>query len=445
MWGVPVQFPMQRRHFLTISLATLAFGCRKETPTSSKALSLTEALAAAKREGLTTDWRELKMKPVPAERNAALIFVEADKAYQKLPQSQRDADGLLLVAAQKTGALALARPVLERQSALLKLAEKAAALPGYSMERDWSKGLSTPFPEYAVARQMARLLTVRALLASEAGKPLEALADIEHATQIGRHIGSEPTLIAMLVHIACASLTDRSFIKILQRHGEKAGVLSAAHKVNLAFGPAPDLRFSFRSELPSQIMGVANMRQGKPFLADDEKPDDGSKEMIAIVKNSPQIATDWETSTVWYWRRVYQELTRNEPLTLAARMEALLAPLAKRHSRSDYFVLILAPVMSQAAVKVQHWNAQKVLREAMLSLLEARLKTGAFPEKPTLPGDPFDDEPLRYRREGKGFTLYSLGENGKDNGGSDEKEVVSSDTDSDKKTRVKDLVVRYGK
>uniref|UniRef100_UPI0037521FFE hypothetical protein n=1 Tax=Armatimonas sp. TaxID=1872638 RepID=UPI0037521FFE len=408
---------MQRRYFLAFSLVTLAFGCRKDAPVSSA--SLPEALAAAKREGLTTDWHELEMKPVPKERNAALVYVDAEKAYKKLPEPQRKTDGELLAAAQKTDALAPAQAVLKRQAFLLKLAEKAAALPGYSMERDWSKGLGTPFPEYAVARQMVRLLGVRALRASEAGKPFEALADLERAAQIGRHIGSEPTLIAMLVHVACATIADRAFIKILQRHGGKSEVLSAARQTAATFGPTPDLRFSYRAELPFQLMEVANMRQGKPFLPDPEKPEDDSQEMMDLVKNNPQLATHWEQSTVWYWRRVYQELARNESLTLAARMEALLAPLEKRRSRSDYFVLSLAPVMSQAATKLQKWNAQAALREATLDLLETRLKTGTFSEKPTLPADPFDDESLRYRRTGAGFVLYSLAENGKDDGGSD--------------------------
>ncbi len=434
---------MQRRHFFALSLAILTPGCRREALVSSG--SLAEALSDAKREGLTTDWHELVMKPVPKQRNAALVYIEAEKVYKTLPEAQRKADTELLSSALKTGILAPAQPVLERQSALLKLAEKAAALPEYSMARDWSKGLSTPFPEYLTARYMVRLLAVRSLFANEAGKPFEALADLERATRTGRHIGSEPTLIAMLVHVACASAAHAAFIKILQRHGDKADVLAATRRTMAAFGPVPDLRFSYRSELPFQIMEVANMRQGRPFIPDPDKPEDGSKEMMELVKTNPQIATDWETSTVWYWRLVYQELARNEPLTLAIRMEEILKPLERRRSRSDYYVLIIAPVMSQAAVKVQQWSAQAALREATLSLLEARLKTGAFPEKPTLPTDPFDDEPLRYRRDGKGFILYSLGENGNDDGGSEEKEDVPSDTSSEKKTRVKDLVVHYGK
>jgi hypothetical protein len=404
--------------------------------------SLSEALAAAAREGLTTDWHELVMKPVPRERNAALVFVEAEKAYRKLPEPQRKADKDLLLAALKTNTLAQAPSVLKHQAFLITLAEKAAALADYSMERDWSKGLSILLPEYDVARQMVRLLAVRALISSEAGKPLDALADLERAAQIGRHIGSEPILISMLARIACAAIADRALIKTLQRHGHRAEVLVAARKTIAAFGSVPDLKYSYRSELPFWLMEVTKMRQGKSFLFDPEKPDDGSREMADLIKNNPQLATDWENSTVWYWRRTYQELARNEPRTLAARMNAILKPREKRRSRSDYFVLIL---MSKAAVRVQQWSAQALLRKAMLSLLETHLKTGVFPENLGLPGDPFGNGPLRYRREGKGIVIYSVGENSKDDGGSDENEEVLSDAGSDKVTRRKDLVVRYGK
>ncbi len=37
---------------------------------------------------------------------------------------------------------------------------------------------------------------------------------------------------------------------------------------------------------------------------------------------------------------------------------------------------------------------------------------------PTVPNDPVDGQPLRYRKDNQGtFLLYSVGENGKDDGG----------------------------
>jgi hypothetical protein len=55
-----------------------------------------------------------------------------------------------------------------------------------------------------------------------------------------------------------------------------------------------------------------------------------------------------------------------------------------------------------------------------------RRSTGSYPDslaelKPTyfkeLPVDPFSGQPFHYRKEGKGYLLYSVGENGKDEEG----------------------------
>ena len=36
-----------------------------------------------------------------------------------------------------------------------------------------------------------------------------------------------------------------------------------------------------------------------------------------------------------------------------------------------------------------------------------------------IPQDPFDDKPLRYKKLAKGYVVYSVGEDGEDNGGAE--------------------------
>jgi hypothetical protein len=45
---------------------------------------------------------------------------------------------------------------------------------------------------------------------------------------------------------------------------------------------------------------------------------------------------------------------------------------------------------------------------------------------PTVPLDPFDGEPLRYRRTERGVVIYSVGENGRDDGGDPRREFIKS-------------------
>ena len=64
---------------------------------------------------------------------------------------------------------------------------------------------------------------------------------------------------------------------------------------------------------------------------------------------------------------------------------------------------------------------------------------GQVSTESTLPSDPFSGKPLRYRASAQGFVLYNVGENGKDDGGSDEEETIVKD--GSKTTRVKDMTV----
>jgi len=58
-----------------------------------------------------------------------------------------------------------------------------------------------------------------------------------------------------------------------------------------------------------------------------------------------------------------------------------------------------------------------------------RLDQGAPPDQletlvpgylDTVPPDPYDEQPLRYRREGEGYVVYSIGDNLADEGGTED-------------------------
>ncbi|MBW3597877.1 MAG: hypothetical protein KY475_11455, partial [Planctomycetes bacterium] len=90
-----------------------------------------------------------------------------------------------------------------------------------------------------------------------------------------------------------------------------------------------------------------------------------------------------------------------------------------------------APVISPAIREdLDELNRRGLLR---LRLLETRLalelhrgKFGQWPRRlhdlmpeylPAVPGDPYADGPLVFRRRGDGFLLYSVGPDGRDDGG----------------------------
>ena len=177
--------------------------------------TLKRELAAARREGLITDWTQIKIAPLPDNQNAALTYQAAAQVYATLPAKQKEADQELLTAALKKGGdFASAAPILQHQEVLLRLAEKATTLPSYAMKRDWSNINELSYPEFGAVRQLIRLLSLRARLASAEGKPIDALKDVARAARVGVQIGTECGLQAALNRIKGSTKNTRGFWNI---------------------------------------------------------------------------------------------------------------------------------------------------------------------------------------------------------------------------------------
>jgi hypothetical protein len=83
---------------------------------------------------------------------------------------------------------------------------------------------------------------------------------------------------------------------------------------------------------------------------------------------------------------------------------------------------IIVPVYLQTAASDAVRGARIDCLRAGCEVLLWRAKHGAWPRNlrecmARVPADPFDGKPLRYRREGDGFVIYSVGETGRFDGG----------------------------
>jgi hypothetical protein len=92
----------------------------------------------------------------------------------------------------------------------------------------------------------------------------------------------------------------------------------------------------------------------------------------------------------------------------------------------------MMPAFARAADKRDEALARLALDRWGLALEAHRGKAGDYPAtlskvSPSiggnLPGDPFTGKPLVYRPRGDGYLLYSVGVNGKDDGGESRKDV----------------------
>ena len=92
----------------------------------------------------------------------------------------------------------------------------------------------------------------------------------------------------------------------------------------------------------------------------------------------------------------------------------------------QFFVSLLLPDASSCALAVDRSAMRFDLTRLAFALAAYHADRGAYPEKladlvpqyvADVPKDIFSDSDLHYRSEGGGYLLYSVGPNGKDDGG----------------------------
>jgi hypothetical protein len=125
-------------------------------------------------------------------------------------------------------------------------------------------------------------------------------------------------------------------------------------------------------------------------------------------------------------------LTSIELRTACIRASQLPFPeqisLAKQIMSQEMSIstFLMMPASTVIMLKQAKCVALMRVARAALAIERYRLATGQLPDKLTdsAPLDPFDGQPLRYRKLAKGYVVYSVGEDGKDDGGDEKKDIT---------------------
>lgn len=108
---------------------------------------------------------------------------------------------------------------------------------------------------------------------------------------------------------------------------------------------------------------------------------------------------------------------------------ARIVSLPRWHILSRTFL----PALSRALVRESTSIARLRTPRIALAIERYRLAKGSLPDKldelvltylTEVSDDPFDRQPLRYKKLAKGYLVYSVGEDGKDDGGDEKKDIT---------------------
>jgi hypothetical protein len=400
----------------------------RSAPGKSSSNTLAQEIAAAKRAGFPVSAKDLQAPLPPPAQNAALLYAQLDALLKKKPVSMANEEIIALVMYKRppnAQQVAMARRVLAGRKDVHDLIHKAASLPKCVFARDWAKGSMIPFPEYARMRTAVRWLSAESSLLLQDKKPLEAVRNQTLGFQIGRHTATDPMLIANLVADAVDAITLSGMEKILYAAGSDPAVDTAVRQAVEKHWTPHSLAHSLRGDATLEIIDAQHLRKegqgalqtltmGGPLPAGFNVPRDQKSWNRFVDEN---IATELHAM-----RQMSAVADQPYPKAHSA-ISTIDAVFVRKQSDPAYFLgAIAVPIDGQAVVQSARIQAHVDIIRSAAALLVWKARHGAFPATlaaaiSPVPTDPFIGKPLKYRREGKGFVVYSVGQTGKFDGG----------------------------
>lgn len=395
-----------------------------------------EAVAAT--EEHDPDWRweviaRTRQRP-PADRNGAAVIPQVKAGIprnwgRKLqgdewepvlnrPANLRHPDEVLAEARRE---LAAARPAVELA---FRLKDYPLGHRDIALTPDV---VNTPLPDTQNTREVAVLLRWAVAVAVEDGDGGRAADGLYALLNASRSLGDEPFLISQLVRMATRTVAARAAERTLAQTELPADRLAALQAAWAADAEEPLFMYAVRGERASWDVLMENLARGVVGLHD--------------VSGSPGDESPFGTYAWWLYRG---RLPRNRAFVhrwlgdavAAARLPLHEQPVPIRRldetlpdkNDKDYIIArMLMPAVDRVAEAGWRTAADARCVAVGLACERYRLARGRWPDAladlppDLLPGgvplDPFDGQPLRYRRLADGVAVYSLGADRADDGG----------------------------
>ena len=350
---------------------------------------------------------DLAGPPVPACENGAVVY---QKIFNRLgsPLGSKDPRGevyLKLTFERQKLRLAdwdEARRVAAKYEWVVPMVEKAVARPECKFPVHWQDGAGVMFPHPARLRDLDRILSVKAIVYAHEGKAESAVRCIRLALQSANAVKDEPSLMSLLtrsaqLRIACYALQEVLAETELSSTQAKAVFDSLA---------SMDLR-------PHCVLAAKGER-GFGLIAFAQGREQGLPKMLSYFDGAAYL-------------RLMQK-----------QIDCAGVPyrIVKKHSSEEEqfrgvpkiypFTRLMAAVFPRIPARVDSATADFAGGQAAMALVAYNDKFGTYPATLdeasaklgwSIPADPFTGRSLIYKRQGKGFLVYSIGANLKDDGG----------------------------
>jgi len=397
-------------------------------------------VAAIRAAGLPTIWEELSEWPtnVPDAENAALIYTNAIAQIKSnsIPKTVFGGAQFQLprrgepLSDEVRGKL---RSAIETNALALRAAYAAMHLSKSRYPVNYLDGPNATLPHLSGLGDVMKLLEFDALLHGDAGDSAAATKAVEASLAVARSLDGEPVLISQLRAVATLDVSCLSLERVLCRiplNDDQlrllSGQLVAAEATNRFVAALVGERASYMEFLRLAQDDVRQMI---------EIANKGSQEEEKTELPSRNPGLGWRA--LGFFERDRNFFLRAMETNLAVAATAPPASLAMTNeinriveqARDGYYILsgLFLPSFSRVAQRDAFLRAR--LRVAITTLAVERWRLahkGAMPGSlndlvpallPAVPLDPFDGQPLRFKKLARGYVVYSIGPDQQDDGG----------------------------
>ena len=392
-------------------------------------------LARLKAQGIPTTSAELDVwyAAVPDAVNAGKLVLEAASGFRTvaLPGLEADSQRRPSRTNGVTESLLLAnRAYLATNAETLHAIHAALQHPQSRYPILLTNGVLTLLPHLSPVKQAAQRLGVCAEMAAECGDRELATQCLLDGLALARTLQPEPTVISFLVRNVCEGIATASAERVLHRVELNSNQLSQLQR---AFNrSAAELSYdramvgelclnldAFRMPAGRQWTGLVAPGGPNPALQPEAV-------VLWVYSISGLKGRDLAVMANYYNRS--RELAALPPTARHRASETLNAELdAQLRTQFLPIAHMMLPGILKTESKATHQYA--VLRSAEVACAVEQWRQahgGALPESlnalvpgplASIPEDPLDGRPLKFVKRPRGFVVYSVGEDGIDDGG----------------------------
>ena len=394
-----------------------------------------ERLNRLRAAGLPTSSAELNTwySAVPDSENAATLFLAAASGLRSVSVPGLELD-FTRRPSRTNGVseqlLTANRAYLATNAAALLAIHTALQHPRSRYPINLNAGVLTTLPHLASIKGYAQQLGVCAEMAAECGQPELASQCLLDALSFSRTLQNEPTVISFLITIACEAITTSSAERVFHHvrfTSEQLAEFQTAFRTaanELSYAPAMTGELCMNLDAFRLPAG----RQFQSFvMAGGANTGIGLESFVLWLYSASGLQNRDLAVMVNYYDRS-RELAALSPTKRRVEAEKLNAEVEKRF-RSQFIPVARMMLPALFRLEAKTTRQQAMLRCAEVACAVERWSLahgGALPDAldalvPTflaaVPEDPMDGRPLKFKPRPKGFVVYSIGEDGTDDGG----------------------------